>query len=192
MDNFSSPKFLKALQDRDPSAISLLVDKYNKTLFNAAFGLGLNRDQAEEVVQDVWASFFENISKFEGRSHIRTYLFGFLYNKAKEFWRAKKKHSELDEFDTVIENQFDQYGHWVDSPKSPEKFAAQAQSLDKIEECMNGLKHIQKQAFLLKEVEGFTGEEVCNILETTHTNLRVLVFRAKQKLRTCLEGWIDT
>ena len=191
MDNFSSPQFLESLKRRDSQAISALVEKYNKTLFNAAYGMGMDQNQVEEVVQEVWASFFASIEKFEGRSHIRTYLFGFLYNKAKEFWRTKKKHTDLEEYDTLVDGQYDETGHWVNRPKDPEKFASEVQTLEKVEDCMKGLKEIQQKAFHMKEVLGFSGEEICNILDTSHTNLRVLIFRAKQRLRICLEGWID-
>jgi RNA polymerase sigma-70 factor (ECF subfamily) len=190
MDSFSSPEFLKSLKNREASAISALVNKYNKTLYNAAFGMGMNSDQTQEVVQEVWASFFENIENFEGRSHIRTYLFGFLYNKAKEFWRTKKRHSEHEEYDVLVDSQYDGSGHWQAKPVDPEEFAAQTQTIGKIEECMEGLKDIQQKAFHLKEVLGLSGEEICNILDTSHTNLRVLIFRAKQRLRICLEGLV--
>lgn len=188
--NFSSTEFLDKLKRSEPEAVSLVVNAYNKQLYNACLGMGLDPIQSEEVLQSCWQSFFESVSKFEGRSHIRTFIFGILYNKAKEFWRKSKKHTQNDEFDTILENQFESDGHWAYSPVNPEEFVDKTQTMDQIEECMKGLNEQQRMAFHLKEVVGETTEEICNILDISNTNLRVLIHRAKNKLRTCLESWM--
>ena len=189
-NNFSSTDFLNKLKRSEPQAISDIVKAYNQTLYNTCLGMGLDNLQSEEVLQNCWQSFFESVHKFEGRSHIRTYIFGILYNKAKEFWRSYKKHSHNDEYDSVIENQFESNGHWKVSPLNPEEFLERSQTMEQIQTCMNGLNEQQRLAFHLKEVVGETSDEICNILGISNTNLRVLIHRAKNRLRVCLESWM--
>ncbi|MCO4793715.1 MAG: RNA polymerase sigma factor [Bacteriovoracaceae bacterium] len=186
--NFSSSEFIDQLKSGDEKAIAALVKKYNKTLFNAALGQGVSVEFAEEVLHRTWAAFFENIQKFEGRSHIRTYLFGILYNKCKEFWREKKKYIDNEEYDPVVDSSY-QDGGWTYFPVETDKFVEATQTFEKIEECMEGLSPNQKMAFHLKEVQEEDTSEICNILGVSDTNLRVLIYRAKNRLRKCLEGY---
>jgi RNA polymerase sigma-70 factor, ECF subfamily len=186
--NFSSIEFLDLLRSRDAEAIEALVHKYNKTLFNTALGQGLSAEFAEEVLQNTWAAFFLQIERFEGRSHIRTYLFGILYNKCKEFFREKKKYIDLDEYDPVVDSSF-QAGAWTYDPVETERFSLATETLENIEECLNGLSPNQRMAFSLREIDGEDNDSICNILGVSATNLRVLIYRGKNRLRKCLEGY---
>tara|TARA_R110002072_G_scaffold534_7_gene4133 strand:- start:37437 stop:38030 length:594 start_codon:yes stop_codon:yes gene_type:complete len=185
--NFSSPEFLNKLKDRDHDAVESLVKTYSSHLVNASFGLGLNESDAQELVQNVWGTFFQNIQNFEGRSHIRTYLFGILYNKAKELYRERNKHTSDIDLNTYFEDKFDDTGHWALTPKKPEEFIESIQTSGIIESCLNKLPEKQRMAFYLKEVDGASTEEVCNVLKVSATNLRVILFRTKAKLRDCVE-----
>lgn len=186
--NFSSPEFLTQLRSRDPRAVTLLINAYSDHLLNASFGMGLTDSDAEELTQSVWVTFFEKIENFEGRSHIRTYLFGILYNKAKELYRSHEKHTSKDPIDEIMESKFDDKGHWNQTITEPEKFVHSAQTMEIIKACLESLPHPQKMAFYFKEWEGTTTEEICKILGVTSTNLGVLLYRAKNKLRVCIEG----
>jgi len=185
--NFSSAEFLKSLQSRENSSVEKLVKKYTKQLVNAAYGLGFNESDGAELVQSVWFTFFEKLPTFEGRSHVRTYIYGILYNKAKELKRDRHKYTSEDPFDELMADKFDNFGHWLKMPLSPEKFLASAQSLEIIEKCLEVLPLQQKMAFQCKEIEGNTSVEICKILGITSTNLGVILYRAKIKLRDCIE-----
>ncbi len=191
--NFSTPEFLLALKQRDEDAITQLVKKYNRHLFNTAIGQHFSEDQAEELVQSTWSAFFDGIERFEGKSHIRTYLFGILYNKMKEAWRHQKKFVEENEdqtIDVIIDNQFNKdTGIWNDAqvPLDPEKLAWISETGKGIEFCLNKLGPTYRMAFYLKEVEGQDSQEICQTLNITRSNLGVLLYRAKNLLRKCLE-----
>lgn len=185
--NFSSPEFLEKLQSQDHQAIEQLVSAYTTHLVNAAFGMGFGESDASELVQTVWATFFQKVPSFEGRSHVRTYLFGILYNKGKELYRERNKHtSELD-VHSFFEDNFDDTGHWVKKPHTPDEFVNQVQTIGIIEDCMNRLPEKYRVAFHMKEVEETRSEEICNILDISATNLRVILYRAKAKLKDCVE-----
>lgn len=184
---FESEIFLVRLKTKDRDAIETVVTSYTEHLYKACLGLGFNKLEADDITQSVWLTFFDAIVNFEGRSKIKTFLFGILYNKASEYRKKIKKTELCFDIESVVDNHFDKEGHWVDSPKDPERFLMAAQISKIISDCIDLLPLTQKMAFHLKEVEGEMTEEICKILTITSTNLGVLIFRAKNQLRECIE-----
>lgn len=187
---FSSPEFVLRLIGLDHLAVEQVVRAYTGHLYKASLGLGFNEDEASELVQDVWGVFFDVLPKFRARSHIRTFLFGILYNKAKELRREKEKFSTTDPIEYVVENRFQDNGRWQNRITDPERFLMATQTMGIIENCLEALPHTQRMAFSLREVDDFGTAEICKILEVTSTNLGVLIFRAKNRLRECIESKI--
>lgn len=184
--NLSSKEFLDKLKAREHSAVSHLVELYHDALFKGAIKQGLGPDQAEVVVQNTWGSFFENVEKFEGRSHVRTYLFGIMYNKAKETFRDNKKYTgDYDE--GALDSLFNEKGSFVKQPSDPHSWIDSKETTTTLAEELDKLPENQRQAFILKEVQGESSKDICNILNISNTNLGVLIYRAKNNLRIALE-----
>ncbi len=188
-ENFSAPAFLAALKERDRAAITTLVETYTPHLCRAAMGQNMPEDQVEELVQSTWKSFFDAIERFEGRSHIRTYILGILYNKIREKRREFVRVQDSDEIERIIDEQFDNHGWWRQDPKSPDEAIAAMETMDVIRRCMEGLPHAQRTAFHMREVQGEDTETICNIMDVTTTNLGVLLYRARNKLRECITAY---
>ena len=164
------------------------IKEYNLHLFRAAMGLGFDEGRAKEIVQSVWMVYLERISEFEGRSSLRTFLFGILYNKVHEMRREQIKLDKQDPIEDFMDRQFDETGHWQRSPKSPESFLMSSQNESLIEACLDQLNASQRMAFVMKEVEELTTDEICASLKLTVSNLGVLLYRARNRLRVCLEA----
>ncbi len=186
--NFSDAGFLDRVRNKDEQALTAIVKAYGKQIFRAALGAGLREDEAEEVVQETFTAFIQNVDRFEGRSHIRTWLFGILYNKISESRRKRKKAEANDPIDDVMESRFDSAGSWIRPPRDVEKIFSDGELREAIGECLENLSDKQKSAFLLREVEGFPSSEIRHILKVTGSNLGVLLFRARNGLRECLES----
>ncbi len=184
--NFSSNEFLERLKARDHKAFNSLVKVYTEQLYRTSLGLGFNRNDSQELTQIVWTTFYEILSNFKGKSHIRTFLFGILYNKASEFRREQKKYNGA-EIEDIVNERFDDKGNWTKPPIDPEKFLLGAESLEIIEKCLDSLPLKLKLVFALKEIEEKRNPEICKILNVTYTNLGVLIYRAKNRLRECIE-----
>ncbi|MFZ4405121.1 MAG: sigma factor-like helix-turn-helix DNA-binding protein, partial [Pseudobdellovibrionaceae bacterium] len=118
----------------------------------------------------------------------KTHLFGILLNKIREYRRKIKKIDYKEDSEEIFSASFTNEGWWAQDPGDPEKIFKNKQLGLAIEDCLEGLSEVQKSAFMLIESEGESTEEACNILGVTCTHLRVLIFRAKNKLKTCLEG----
>lgn len=181
-------EFIDQLKNRDQQAVEIVVRNYTETLYRGALGLGFDLVTAEELVQSVWVTFFDVVQNFEGRSHVRTFIFGILYNKALEMRRENKKIENTDSIEEVMETRFDSYGHWSKPPVDPEQFLVASQTMVLIQKCIDGLPINQRMAFCLKEIDGHGSSDICNILGVTVTNLGVLLYRAKNRLRECIES----
>lgn len=186
--DFSSEDFISKLKQRDPEAITLTVQAFTEDLLRGAKGVGFNDSMAEELVQNVWVTFFDIVENFQGRSQIKTFLFGIMYNKASELRRENAKFEKHDPIENIMEHKFDSHGSWIERPIDPERFYNTTQMLELIQKCIDALPITQRMAFCLKEIDDHKSSEICNILELSVTNLGVVLFRAKNKLRECIEG----
>ena len=111
------PEFVVKIRARDPEAIQIVVHKYLRQILRAAHGAGLDPQHAEDVTQATFATFIEKAEQFEGRSHVRTWLFGILYKKIAEARRELQREVEKDEIDEVVEQRFNPNGSWVRPPQ---------------------------------------------------------------------------
>lgn len=184
---------LSRLKNRDPEAISQVVKAHAGDLLRAALGMGLGLAEAEDLVQSIFTAFLEALDRFEGRSSVRTYLFGILYRKMWERGRQKSRELPVDPSDALFDGRFDSLHHWSRPPKGPQEEAETRETAELIRRCLEGLTDQQRAAFQLKEAARESSESICNILGIENTHLRVLLFRARNKLRECLESkWSKT
>lgn len=187
-DTGEDSKDLIRLRNRDSAFLAELFSDINPRLLRMIASKGIFAESAEEIVHDCWETFFLNLDKFEGRSKIRTFVFGILVNKLHEHRRRINRIDYEEDSEKVFERSFTKDGWWVEEPSDPYKLLANQQLGSAIQDCLEGLSDSQRAAFLLIESEGESSESACTILGISISNLRVLIFRAKDKLRTCLEG----
>jgi RNA polymerase sigma-70 factor (ECF subfamily) len=165
------------------------------------------RAVAEEVVQEAWVGVLNGIGRFEGRSSLKTWIFRILTNTAKT--RAVREGrsvpfsslaTEGDDGGTVDPDRFlpDDTrfpGHWSTPPRSwagaPEGRLLAGETLAVIEREIAKLPPAQAIVITMRDVEGFDAEDVCNALDITETNQRVLLHRARTKVRSALEEYLQ-
>lgn len=175
------------LRARKPEALTAMVNEHLPTLLAGALAIGLSRADAEEVAQETFVAFLAKLDRFEGRSSLRTYLFGILYHKASNL-RAKARREESSaDIEVLAEARLTKGGMRARPPHGPEAEMLDAEISRWVEKCAEGLSDSQRTAFFLKEVEGETSEAICNIMGVSAINLRVMLHRARLKLRECLE-----
>lgn len=179
------------LRGRDPETLELLVREHARPLYRAARGMGFRKEEAEDLAQDVLATFLETLDRFEGRSRVRTWLFGILNRKALERYRYQKKENRHDPIEDVFEARFDHHGRWTRPPADLQRLAESRQLGEAIASCLDKLPPRQRSVFVFREMEGLETAEVCKILEVSATNMGVLMHRARSRLQECVErqGW---
>ncbi len=187
-DGFAGPDFLDLLRARDESALQRLVSAYLPQILRAARSSGLNPQNAEDVCQSTFVTFIEKIEDFEGRSHVRTWLFGILYRKISEMRRSAARESGGESIDQVMETRFKTDGHWQKPPRGADSATYESEVREHLADCMEGISTDQRMAFILREVEELDSEEICRTMDISRSNLGVLLYRGRNLLRECLEN----
>ncbi len=182
------PDFAARIRERDGQALEEVVRRYLPQILRAAGGAGLAPQLAEDVAQDTFATFIETAPRFEGRSHVRTWLFGILYKKIAAARRNLGRENEMDDIEEVFEQRFDDGGSWTRPPLPVDAEVYAAEVRQGIDGCLDGVPTNQRMAFVLREIEGMDTREICKILEVSRTNLGVLLHRVRNRLRECLEA----
>lgn len=187
-NEFLDEKTRLLLIQRDPTLLHQMFSEINPYLLRVCSTSGVHNEHAEDIIHDTWFTFLTHIDRYEARAKIRTFLCGILINKIREYRRAKGKYCFEEDAESTFSQAFSHDGWWNNDPTDPYRISELKQAVQFINECLEGLSEQQKSAFILREVEDENADEICTALGVNLVNLRVLLFRAKDKLRQCLEG----
>ncbi len=170
------------------------VDRYGDLMFRYTLVRVKDRETAEEIVQATLVAALQAKDSFAGRSTEKSWLFGILKHKIMDHFRDLKKNRTFDLLpdDDPDPLSFDATGHWAQLPQNwnldPEKAAENQQLVEALAECLDDLSDKFRRIFVLKEVEGLSSEEICNEFNIKPTNLWVMLHRARNQLKKCLEA----
>lgn len=199
---------LERLRKGDESAFAALVDRYHRSLLWLVSSHVSDRSIAEEVVQETWMGVLEGLDRFEGRSSLKTWIFRIATNKAKTRGVRESRHVFFstaappeDEADgpVVDPSHFRTSGHWVDywdrypqpwDDDTPEKRFLSKEGAAYLEKAIESLPPRLRQVLVMRDVEGLDSKEVCAQLEISEANQRVLLHRARARVRQALEDYM--
>lgn len=194
------------LRDGDESAFVELIDRYAATMLRVAQMYVKDRASAEEVVQETWLAVLNGIDRFEERSSLKTWLFRILTNRAKTrgqrdarslpFSALAGPEAEADEPavdpDRFLGPDSSTPGAWASPPRAwPEDRLLASETRGVIETAIDMLPDAQREVIRLRDVEGWSPMEVADALEISDGNQRVLLHRARSKVRAALEDYLD-
>ncbi len=182
------PGLAARIRERDPFALQSVSRAYLNQVLRAARAAGLTPEQAEDVTQATFTTFIDKASEFEGRSHVRTWIFGILYRKIAEARRRRDRDRTMTALDESYESRFDPFGGWSRPPEPADANVQNGEIRQALSDCLDAAPTSQRMAFVFREVEGLSTKEVCKILEITATNLGVMLYRIRNRLRECLEA----
>jgi RNA polymerase sigma-70 factor (ECF subfamily) len=196
---------VKALVARDPDAFAYLLDRHHGPLVRLAQQYVPNRAVAEEVAQETWLAVIEGIDRFEQRSSVKTWLFRILINIARSRGVQERRTIPFattatpDDGPAVDPHRFRRLdprtrGQWKRPPHpwgDPEQRALDAETLETIQRAVDRLPPDQREVLTMRDLLGWSASEVCDALEVSDTNQRVLLHRARSKVRTALERHYD-
>jgi RNA polymerase sigma-70 factor (ECF subfamily) len=209
MEQVLSPedaRLVEGLRAGDEAAFAQLIREYGASMLRVAQMYVSSRAVAEEVVQEAWLGVLKGIGRFEGRSSVKTWLFRIVANTAKTRGVREARSipfsalgDEGEQEPSVDPDRFlgagERFpGHWALPPESwagvPEGRLLAQETLDVIDREIEQLPPAQRAVITMRDVQGFTSEEVCNALDLTETNQRVLLHRARAKVRSALEEYM--
>jgi RNA polymerase sigma-70 factor, ECF subfamily len=198
-------RLVAGLRAGDEAAFAELLRTYGPGMLRVARMYVSSRAVAEEVVQEAWLGVLRGIDRFEGRSSLKTWLFRIVVNTAKTRGVREARSVPFSAFEvgdadaTVSPDRFlgesERFpGHWAAPPGSwagiPHDVLIADETVDVIRREIDRLPAGQRAVITLRDIEGLTAEEVCNALELTETNQRVLLHRARAKVRAALEEYL--
>jgi RNA polymerase sigma-70 factor (ECF subfamily) len=195
---------IAALRAGDEAVFAQLVATYQPAFLRTARVWVKDADAAREVVQAAWLAALESLDRFEGRSSLRTWLYGILINLARSHRRAAARTLPMSalvadglgdagpavEPERFFPSGHQWEGHWTALPApfpSPDRALELGELREVLAWAIGSLPPLQQQIVVLCDIEGLTGNEVCNILDLESTNQRVLLHRARSKMRALLE-----
>jgi RNA polymerase sigma-70 factor, ECF subfamily len=197
-----------ALRNGDEAAFSYLIDRHHTAMVRVATLFCRDENVAEEVAQETWIAVLKGIEHFEARSSLKTWIFSILSNKAKtrgqresrsvafsDLMRDADEGADLEP--TIDQSRFKEDGWWVDArhphhwETTPEAAYQSAEIRGCIAQAIQSLPPHQHQVITLRDIQGWSSDEVCNVLGISETNQRVLLHRARAKVRNALEPYFD-
>jgi RNA polymerase sigma-70 factor (ECF subfamily) len=190
-------ELVERLRARDEAAFTELVRRHHASLLRFARMFVSTQAVAEEVVQETWLGVLNGIERFEGRSSLKTWIFRILANTAKT--RAEREGRSLpfsaletdDGGAAVPRERFTGTGHWASPPRAwPEERLLSSETRALIAAEIERLPPSQRAVISLRDVEGWSADEVRNALDLSETNQRVLLHRARSKVRAALERYL--
>ena len=193
----------KALVERilagEEQAFVELVEAHHASMLRLAHAYVSSTSVASEVVQETWMAVLKGLARFEGRAALKTWIFRILTNRAKT--RGVKEGRSIpftamepeDREPAVDPAQFSRKGSWTEAPSqwevtTPEDMLERKQAMAALKEALELLPPQQRLVVTMRDVEGLDSKDVCNVLEISETNQRVLLHRGRSKLRRLLDG----
>nr|WP_236201524.1 RNA polymerase sigma factor [Pseudomonas pseudonitroreducens] len=184
----------------DQQAFRTLVATYQGAMRAVAIAI-VGSVHADEVVQDAWLAAVRNLDGFQGRSSLKTWLLTITANTAKSRLRKVRRDVSLDDLPaphgSIDDSRFAADGHWSTAPlawheDSPEALLAEDELRECLEKTLLSLSELQRSVLLLRERQGLELEEICNLLDVSLSNARVLLHRARLKVFATVEHFEET
>lgn len=195
---------LEALRSGDEAAFRILIQVHHGSMQRLAMAYVRDPGVAEEVVQEAWLTCLRNLDKFEGRSSLKTWIFGIVMNIARSrkrqearilpfasLWRRDDSDSRRP---TVDASRFGRDGLWSAPPDSwsnvPESKVLSGETMARVKAAIESLPMKQREVITLRDVAGLDADEVCGLLSISAENQRVRLHRARTSVRKMLEEYL--
>jgi RNA polymerase sigma-70 factor, ECF subfamily len=198
-------RIVDALKKKDEAVFMELVERYRPAMLQIALAYTSSRAVAEEIVQDTWLAVLEGLDRFQGRSSLKTWIFGILMNVARRRGQRESRSVSFSSLEPTAASEpaVDRHGFedatglhpggWTSFPASwaaiPEAQLLSNETLEHVRDAIQALPANQRQVIALRDLNGMSPAEACNVLGISETNQRVLLHRARSKVRSALERY---
>jgi len=182
--NHQETQLISRCQQGDQEALKEIFDRYQKKVYRIAYGVVRHREEALDIVQEVFVKLFRSIKNFKGRSHFYTYLYRMVMNTAIDHARKMGKQfiSSLDE-----EGSFEPSG---EVEKWPERILLQKELEEKVKWAMGKLPAEQRAALIFREVEGLSYQEMADAMECSIGTVMSRLHYARKKMQELLKDYV--
>lgn len=183
-------EFVSLCKKEDVDAFEVLVKKHQKIMFNIAYRMMGNYDEASDVVQDAFVSAYRGIKSFKGRAKFSTWLYTIVINLSKN--RLKQLKAKLHHEKYSIDDPLPTSGsHGHGEPASAEPSALERlETMDiqqKVQDCIGSLDEEFREVLVLRDIQGFSYDEIGDVLKLPEGTVKSRLFRAREGVKDCLK-----
>ncbi len=183
-------EIVKLCKKGDTDAFEILVRKHQKKMLNIAYRMLGNYEEACEVVQDAFVSAYKGIKNFQGKSQFSTWLYTIVINISKN--RLKQLKAQLLHEEFSIDNPIhtEEGNIQVEAPSSAPSVLEQLEKKEiqhKVQKCINSLDYEFREVLVLRDIQGFSYDEISDILKIAKGTVKSRLFRARESLKNCLK-----
>jgi RNA polymerase sigma-70 factor (ECF subfamily) len=192
-----------ALRSGDERAFAGLVDRYHTSMVRVARAYVSSKEAAEDVVQDAWLGIVQGLGRFESRSSLKTWMFRVVINRAMTSGARDSRSVPFSSLGpdepTVDSSRFSDNGRWAGFWSSrpsasdvPERVLLSQEARAMVDAVLATLPASQRLVITLRDIQGFSAQETCELLGVSEANQRVLLHRARGKIRGALEEYVGS
>lgn len=183
--------FLALAKRNKDKAFNMLIDEFSSKVFNTCINLLRNKEDAEDVTQEVFTSIYISLDKFEGNSKLSTWIYSIALNKSKEFLRNKTRKKRFGIRTTIEKEESHYLPHQVIDFNHPGVLLENKERAETFFKAIDQLAENQKTAYTLHKIEGVSYNEIAEIMDTSVSSVESLMFRAKKRLKQILTEYFE-
>ena len=184
-------KFITLLNSDKDKAFHMLVNAYASRIFNTCVNLVRNKEDAEDVVQEVFTAVYLSIDSFDGNAKLSTWIYSIAINKSKEFLRKKTRKKRFGFMTTIGKDESHEMPIATIEFNHPGVLLENKERTEVLFRAMDQLAENQKVAYTMHKIEGKSYSEIAEILNTSVSSVESLMFRAKGKLKKLLSDYYE-
>ncbi len=176
---------IKRLKAADRSAFNELVQLHSDKVLNTCYRFLLDKEDAEDISQEVFIEVFQSIKSFKGDSKLSTWIFRIAVTKSLDEIKMKKRKKRISSFGKIL--HLDDVVHWIGGGQMPDASINEKERMKEVMHALDKLPENQRAAFTLSKIEGYSNTEIADIISTTTEAVESLVYRAKKTISLELE-----
>jgi RNA polymerase sigma-70 factor, ECF subfamily len=171
--------FLLKLKAGDETAYRQLILVHNNRVINTCFKFLLNKEEAEDLAQEVFVEVYQSISSFRGQSKLATWIYRIAVTKCLDEIKKRNRKKRITALGKIL--HLDDFTNWIAGGAKPDRLLEEKEKMKDVMEVLNRLPENQRVAFTLSKIEGYTNTEIAEIMNTTTIAVESLVYRAKKR-----------
>jgi RNA polymerase sigma-70 factor (ECF subfamily) len=176
---------IQKLRAGDNAAFSQLVTLYANKVINTCYKFLLDKEDAEDIAQEVFIEVFQSIKSFRGDSKLSTWIYRIAVTKSLDEIKKRNRKKRITAIGKVL--HLDEVADWIAGGHMPDKSINEEEKLKEIMQALNTLPDNQRVAFTLSRIDGYNNSEIAETMDTTVEAVESLIYRAKKRISTELE-----
>ena len=189
----SDENLVKLAQNGDKEAYQILMERYQRRIFNLCYGMVRNSEDAADLTQDAFIKGFRNIGRFRGNAKFYTWMYRIAKNACIDFIRKQKRRQTVD-FDDAIRREEPVDGDEILLPSplgiNPAKVAGRKELLEKITDALGTLSDAHREILILREIDGLSYQEIAETIDISIGTVMSRLYHARKYMQHELEDYV--